>query len=75
MPAVIDLQDIAALALRASYNSAGLAQQKKALAIIENNLLALGKPELELIQVPYLPETSSKSLNTRQSLLHCTVAL
>ena len=47
---VIDIQDFAALALRASYNSAGLAQKKKTLALIENKFTCPG-PELELIQI------------------------
>ena len=76
---VIDIQDFVALALGASYSSAELARKKKALALIENKfscwcrLLAPGKPELEPYR--YLPETSSRSLNTIQSLLHCTVVL
>ena len=40
---VIDIQDFAALALRASYNSAGLAQKKKTLALIENKFTCPGQ--------------------------------
>ena len=41
--AVIDIQDFAALALQASYNSAGLAQKKKTLALIENKFTCPGQ--------------------------------
>ena len=41
--AVIDIQDFAALALWASYNSAGLAQKKKTLALIENKFTCPGQ--------------------------------
>ena len=41
--AVIDIQDFAALAHQAGYNSAGLAQKKKALALIENKFTCTGQ--------------------------------
>ena len=43
MKAVIDIQDLVVLVLWASYNSAGLAQKKKTLALIENKAACPGQ--------------------------------
>ena len=72
--AVIDIQDFVALALGASYNSTEIARKKKALALIENEFTCPGQSP-NWNRYRDLPETSSKFLNTRQSLLHCTVVL
>ena len=48
---VIDIQDFAALTLWASYILLGLPKRRRHLPFLKTNLLALGKPELGLIQV------------------------